>query len=81
MMTTMAMAMMTNDVDDCDDAHDSDDVDDVCAFIYFTDAYGDVSEDVEPSVPVIWAITHNGYEYDPNFPFGENVYVNVSEFH
>lgn len=58
----------------------SDDVDDVCAFIYFTDAYGDVSEDVEPSVPVVWAITHNGYEYDPKFPFGENVYINVSEF-
>ena len=59
----------------------SDDVDDVCAFIYFTDAYGEVDAKVEPSVPVIWAITHTGYEYDPNFPFGENVYVNVSEFH
>jgi predicted metal-dependent peptidase len=59
----------------------SDDVDDVCAFIYFTDAYGEVDAKVEPSVPVIWAITHNGYEYDPKFPFGENVYVNVSEFH
>jgi len=59
----------------------SDDVDNVCAFIYFTDAYGEVDAKVEPSVPVIWAITHNGYEYDPNFPFGENVYVNVSEFH
>ena len=59
----------------------SDDVEEVCAFIYFTDAYGEVDAKVEPSVPVIWAITHNGYEYDPNFPFGENVYVNVSEFH
>ena len=59
----------------------SDDVQDVCAFIYFTDAYGDVSKDVEPDVPVVWAITHNGYEYDPEFPFGQNVYVNVSEFH
>ena len=59
----------------------SDDVDNVCAFIYFTDAYGEVDAKVEPSVPVIWAITHNGYEFDPQFPFGENVYVNVSEFH
>ena len=59
----------------------SDNVEDVCAFIYFTDAYGEVDAKVEPSVPVIWAITHNGYEYDPKFPFGENVYVNVSEFH
>mgnify|MGYP003131889938 FL=1 len=59
----------------------SDDVEEVCAFIYFTDAYGEVDAKVEPSVPVIWAITHNGYEYDPKFPFGENVYVNVSEFH
>lgn len=59
----------------------SDNVEDVCAFIYFTDAHGEVDAKVEPSVPVIWAITHNGYEYDPKFPFGENVYVNVSEFH
>ena len=60
----------------------SDDVEDVCAIIYFTDGYGEVSASVEPlSTPVLWAITNNGRAYEADreeIPFGEFVQVDVS---
>ena len=55
----------------------SDDVEDVQAFIYFTDGWGDVSADVEPSVPVIWCVTEESY-YAERLPFGEVIYVDTS---
>ena len=50
-----------------DDAHEC------VAFIYFTDGYGSVSAEVEPDVPVLWAIFDDrGMDYfDPDF--GEKV--------
>ena len=55
----------------------SDDVEDVQAFIYFTDGWGDVSADVEPSIPVIWCVTEESY-YAERLPFGEVIYVDTS---
>ena len=55
----------------------SDDVEDVQAFIYFTDGWGDVSADVEPSVPVIWCVTEKSW-YAERLPFGEIIYVDTS---
>ena len=59
----------------------SDDVDDVCAFLYFTDGWGEVSADVEPDVPVFWGITHERHYHEPNrsdIPFGEIYPVDIS---
>tara|TARA_R100001440_G_scaffold17978_2_gene30246 strand:+ start:468 stop:1835 length:1368 start_codon:yes stop_codon:yes gene_type:complete len=58
----------------------SDDVDDVCAFIYFTDGWGMVSPDVEPDVPVVWAITDEYRSHSQEMPFGEVVHVDVRDF-
>jgi len=55
----------------------SNDVEDVQAFIYFTDGWGDVSADVEPSIPVIWCVTEESY-YAERLPFGEVIYVDTS---
>ena len=55
----------------------SDDVEDVQAFIYFTDGWGDVSADVEPSIPVVWCVTEESY-YAERLPFGEVIYVDTS---
>jgi hypothetical protein len=42
---------------------------------------GYVSEDVEPDVPVIWAVsTYRGRSYDSEVPFGEKVYIDVANF-
>ena len=58
----------------------TDDVEDVCAFIYFTDGYGYVSPEVEPNVPVIWAITDEWKSRDADMPFGEVIKVDVRHF-
>ena len=58
----------------------SDDVQDVQAFIYFTDGWGEVSADVEPSVPVVWCVTEESY-YSERLPFGEIVYVDTSSLY
>ena len=58
----------------------SDDVDDVNAFIYFTDGYGRVSPEVEPNVPVIWAITNEWKAQSSEMPFGDVVEVDVRNF-
>ena len=59
----------------------TEDTDNVCAFIYFTDLEGYVSESVEPDVPVIWAVsTYRGRSYDSEVPFGEKVYIDVANF-
>ena len=59
--------------------HETDDTDDVIAFIYFTDGYCDVRAEVEPSVPVIWALsTNESYMRDYyDYPFGEKVHINM----
>ena len=58
---------------------ETDDTDDVIAFIYFTDGYCDVRAEVEPSVPVIWALsTNESYMRDYyDYPFGEKVHINM----
>ena len=55
----------------------TDDTDDVVAFAYFTDGWGDVSEDVEPDVPVFWMLTEKS-SYADALPFGEQIYVDPS---
>ena len=59
----------------------TDNTDDVLAFIYFTDGGGYVDKEVEPDVPVIWALTttyYQDYYKDMNFPFGEEVVIDMS---
>jgi len=56
---------------------ETDDTDDVIAFIYFTDGYCDVRAEVEPSVPVIWALSTNQNYMRYEYPFGENVHINM----
>ena len=58
----------------------SDDVDDVQAIVYFTDGWGEVSPEVEPDVPVFWAITEKS-SYSENLAFGEVVYVETADFY
>ena len=58
----------------------SDDVDEVQAIVYFTDGWGEVSEEVEPNVPVFWAVTEKS-SYSENLAFGEVVYVDTADFY
>ena len=58
----------------------NDDVQDVQAFIYFTDGWGIVDAEVEPSVPVVWCVTEESY-YSEKLPFGEIVYVDTSSLY
>ena len=58
----------------------SDDVDDVQAIVYFTDGWGEVSPEVEPDVPVFWAVTDKS-TYSENLAFGEVVYVETADFY
>ena len=58
----------------------TDDADDVQAFIYFTDGYGYVSENVEPDVPVLWCITEHSH-YAERLPFGEKIYVDLGSMY
>ena len=59
--------------------NETDDTEDVIAFVYFTDGYCSVDSEVEPSVPVIWALsTNESYMSDYyNYPFGEKVHINM----
>ena len=52
----------------------TDDLSDVVAFLYFTDGWGHVSEDVEPDVPVFWMLTEKS-SYTDDLPFGEKIYI------
>ena len=56
----------------------TDDTDDVLAFIYFTDGYGSCSAEVEPNVPVIWALTGGENYCTDELPFGEKVSIDMS---
>jgi predicted metal-dependent peptidase len=58
----------------------TEDAENISAMIYFTDGFGRVSEDVDPNIPVIWAITTDSW-YKPKFPFGEIVNLNINDFH
>jgi len=58
----------------------SDDVEDVQAFVYFTDGWGNVSADVEPSVPVIWCVTEKSH-YAERLAFGEIIYIDTGTFY
>ena len=58
---------------------ETEDTEDVIAFVYFTDGYCSVEAEVEPSVPVIWALsTNESYmrEYY-KYPFGETIHINM----
>ena len=56
----------------------TDNTDDVLAFIYFTDGYGSCSAEVEPSVPVIWALTGGENYCTDDLPFGEKVSIDMT---
>ena len=58
----------------------TDDAEDVQALVYFTDGWGDVSEDVEPDVPVFWCCTEQS-SYSEGLAFGEVVYVDTARFY
>ena len=59
--------------------NETEDTEDVIAFVYFTDGYCSVDAEVEPSVPVIWALsTNESYMRDYyKYPFGETVHINM----
>jgi len=54
----------------------TDDSENVQAFVYFTDGFARVSEEVEPDVPVFWCVTERSL-YSEGLPFGELIYVEV----
>ena len=56
----------------------TDDTSEVVAFIYFTDGYGQCSSEVEPSVPVIWALSGGENNWSNELPFGEKVAIDFS---
>ena len=56
----------------------TDNTDDVLAFIYFTDGYGSCSAEVEPSVPVIWALTGGENYCTDDLPFGEKISIDMT---
>ena len=56
----------------------TEDTDEVLAFIYFTDGFGSCSAEVEPSVPVIWALTGGENYCTDDLPFGEKVSIDMS---
>ncbi len=66
----------------------TEDMDSVSAVIYFTDGYGQivnkegdvVSKEVEPNIPVIWAIT-TPIKTNPQITFGEIIHININDFH
>ena len=55
----------------------TEDTEDVIAFLYFTDGFANVSPDVEPDVPVIWALSEESHSYH-DYPFGEKVYIDMT---
>ena len=60
----------------------TDDTEDVIAFLYFTDGFASVSAEVEPDVPVIWALSEGSNSYYSksyhDYPFGEKVYIDMT---
>ena len=64
-----------------DNAHE------IQALIYFTDGWGDVRSELEPDLPVYWAITDERFFTDDyyrnrmaeNLPFGEHIYLDAEE--
>lgn len=54
----------------------TDDLENVQAFVYFTDGFASVSEEVEPDVPVFWCVTERSM-FSEGLPFGEVIYVDV----
>jgi len=58
----------------------TDDAQDCVAIIYFTDGRGSVSAEVEPDVPVLWAVyDERGMDYF-NPPFGEKVRITFDNY-
>ena len=56
----------------------TDDTDEVLAFIYFTDGFGSCDAEVEPSVPVIWALTGGENYCTDDLPFGEKISIDMT---
>jgi len=56
----------------------TEDTDEVLAFIYFTDGFGSCSAEVEPSVPVIWALTGGENYCTDDLPFGEKISIDMT---
>jgi len=56
----------------------TEDTDEVLAFIYFTDGFGSCDAEVEPSVPVIWALTGGENYCTDDLPFGEKISIDMS---
>ena len=65
-------------------------VEDAVAFIYFTDGYGmvenyvngvDVSDrNIDPNIPVMWALTNHSDYYNDKLPFGEKIYLTFNDY-
>jgi len=65
-------------------------VEDAVAFIYFTDGYGEVEKyvnegdvsdrNIEPNIPVLWALTHRDDYYNDKLPFGEKIYLTFNNY-
>tara|TARA_R110000782_G_C14813701_1_gene413054 strand:- start:198 stop:1661 length:1464 start_codon:yes stop_codon:yes gene_type:complete len=59
----------------------TDDAEDCVAMIYFTDGYGEVSAEVEPDVPVLWAMTTaDGMNEESCDAFGEKVRITFDNY-
>ena len=64
-----------------EDAHE------IQALIYFTDGHGDVTAELQPDLPVYWAITDERFFTDDfyikrmaeNLPFGKHIYLDAEE--
>ena len=56
----------------------TEDTDEVLAFIYFTDGFGSCTAEVEPSVPVIWALTGGENYCTDDLPFGEKISIDMT---
>ena len=56
----------------------TEDTDEVLAFIYFTDGFGYCNAEVEPSVPVIWALTGGENYCTDDLPFGEKISIDMT---
>jgi predicted metal-dependent peptidase len=60
----------------------TDDKDEIDCLIYFTDTYGDVSDESDPNIPVIWANTSDYGKYRHFNPsFGDIINVDLSDLY
>ena len=55
----------------------TEDADEVDAILFFTDGYGDVSEEVDPCIPVVWVVSEKERYSSFNPPFGEVIYMDT----